>query len=106
MSAPPSSADGKTPDVVHNTAAQRFEIVFGRDLARADYRMDGKVMRLVHTEVPAAQEGKGIAGALVRAALAYAAAQDFKVAPMCSYVRSYMQRHPETQPLLAPGSAL
>jgi predicted GNAT family acetyltransferase len=94
------------PDVVHNTAARRFEIAIGHDLARADYRMDGNVMRLVHTEVPVAQEGKGVAGALVRAALAHAEAHDLKVAPMCSYVRSYMQRHPETQALLAPGTAL
>ncbi len=94
------------PDVVHNAGAQRFEIALGRDLARADYRMDGNVMRMVHTEVPMAQEGKGVAGALVRAALAHAAAHDLKVAPMCSYVRSFMQRHPETQALLAPGSTL
>jgi len=94
------------PDVVHNAGAQRFEIAIGRDLARADYRIDGNVMRMVHTEVPVAQEGKGVAGALVRAALDHAKAHDLKVAPMCSYVRSYMQRHPETQALLAPGSTL
>jgi uncharacterized protein len=68
--------------------------------------MDGNVMRMVHTEVPQAQEGKGVAGTLVRAALAHAKAHDLKVAPQCSYVRSYMQRHPETQALLAPGSML
>ena len=92
------------PAVVHNAAAQRFEVALGGDLARADYRMDGNVMRLVHTEVPRAQEGKGVAGALVRAALAHAEAHDLKVAPMCSYVRSYMKRHPETQALLASGT--
>ena len=97
---------GAPPVVIHNAAAQRFEVPLGGEFARADYRVDGNVMRMMHTEVPPDQEGKGIAGALVRAALAYARAQDLKVAPLCSYVRSYMQRHPETHTLLAPGSAL
>jgi uncharacterized protein len=94
------------PTVLHNVAAQRFEIALDGELARADYRLDGNVMRMVHTEVPPAQEGKGIAGALVRAAFAYAAAQNLKIAPLCSYVRGYMRRHPETQTLLAAGTAL
>ena len=41
------------------------------------------------------------AAALVQAALAYARAQGLRVRPSCSYVRSYMRRHPETQDLLA-----
>ncbi|HEY5862003.1 MAG TPA: N-acetyltransferase, partial [Casimicrobiaceae bacterium] len=56
--------------------------------------------------VPPAHEGKGVAGALVRAALAYARARDLRVLPACSYVRSYMQHHPETHDLLPPGTAL
>jgi len=106
MSGSPPAPTRAQPDVVHNVGSQRFEVTLGGDLARADYRLDGNVMRMVHTEVPTAQEGKGIEGALVRAALAYAEAHDLKVAPMCSYVRSYMQRHPETQALLAPGTIL
>ena len=37
--------------------------------------------------------------ALVRAALDWAAAEGLKVRPSCSYVRVYMQRHPQTQTL-------
>jgi predicted GNAT family acetyltransferase len=36
----------------------------------------------------------------VQAALAHARAQGWRVRPSCSYVRSYMRRHPETQDLL------
>jgi uncharacterized protein len=70
-------------------------------LARADYRLAGGVMRLVHTEVPPALTGRGIAAQLVRAALEYARVSGLKVQPACSYVRTYMRRHPDTHSLLA-----
>ena len=35
------------------------------------------------------------------AALDHARANGLKVSPLCSYARAYMQRHPETLPLLA-----
>lgn len=90
-------------DIVHNTAAKRFEVVQDGALARCEYRRVGNVLQLHHTEVPKALEGRGIAGKLVAAALDWAKAEDLRIAPYCSYVRAYMKRHPETQPLLAPG---
>jgi predicted GNAT family acetyltransferase len=89
-----------TVAVRHNEAARRFEADVDGGLARADYRMQGDVMGIVHTEVPMAAEGRGIAGQVVRAALAHAREKGLRVAPMCSYVRAYMQRHPETHDLL------
>ena len=44
--------------------------------------------------------GRAIAAALVRTALAHARAQGWRVRPSCSYVASWMRRHPETQDLL------
>jgi predicted GNAT family acetyltransferase len=46
-------------------------------------------------------EGRGIAAALVQAALAHAKANGFKVNPLCSYVRAYMRRRPEAMALHA-----
>lgn len=88
-------------DVVHNEAAHRFEAVIDGQLARADYQRHGNTLRIYHTEVPPALTGRGIAAQVVKAALDYAAANGFKVEPLCSYVRAYMQRHPETQTLIA-----
>lgn len=94
------------PEVRHNTAAQRFEAEVDGALARADYKRQGDVMRMVHTEVPRALEGRGIAAALVRAAFDHARAQGLRIEPACSYVATYMRRHAETQDLLAPGTTL
>jgi predicted GNAT family acetyltransferase len=94
------------PDVRHNASAQRFEVAIDGALARADYRMHGNAMHLFHTQVPHHLEGRGIAAALVRAALEHARAEGLRIEPACSYVRGYMQRHPETHDLLASGIVL
>ena len=92
-----------TVQVVHNTAASRFEAVVEGRLCRADYRMDGDTMLVVHTEVPPPLEGRGIAGELVREVFVHARRQRLKVAPVCSYVRAWTRRHPEVSEMVAPG---
>ncbi len=88
--------------ITHDTAAGRFGAVVDGLACECDYRLQGGVMWLTHTGVPAALGGRGIAAALVKAALDWARAQGLKVQPQCSYVAVYMRRHPETQDLLAP----
>jgi predicted GNAT family acetyltransferase len=69
----------------------------------ADYRLVDGVMHMTHTETHPSLRGRGIAAALVQAALEHARSHDLKVEPHCSYVAAYMRRHPETQSLLARG---
>ena len=93
-------------EVRHNAAASRFEATVEGWLCIAAYMLVDSVMRIHHTEVPPAVGNRGIAAQLVRAAFAYAEAHDLKVEPRCSYVRSYMRRHPETLHLLPADSTL
>ena len=86
--------------VRHNAQDSRFEAEIDGRLARCDYRMHEGVMLLVHTEVPAELEGRGIAAALVRAALEHATAAGLRVRPRCSYVSAYLARHPQYRGLL------
>jgi hypothetical protein len=86
---------------VHRPGAHRFEATLdGRD-GRLDYAVRGNVMTLVHTEVDPALEGRGVAGALVQAALDHARAEGLRVEPQCAYAASYMERHPESMSLRA-----
>ncbi|MGA0609065.1 GNAT family N-acetyltransferase [Caldimonas sp. KR1-144] len=87
--------------VTHNPAHSRFEVTIDDQLAVCDYRRDGQTLVLPHTLVPVALQGRGVAAQLVRAALEWARAEKLKVEPWCSYVASYMHRHPETRDLLA-----
>lgn len=87
--------------VTHEAEAARFVARIGGAVARCDYRRHGGTLDLHHTEVPPALEGRGIAAALVAAALHWARGQGLRVRPTCTYVAAYMRRHHETQDLLA-----
>lgn len=86
---------------VNNHEARRFELAIDGQLAICDYHRDGNTLVLPHTVVPASLQGRGIAATLVQAALDWARAEGLKVQPSCSYVASYMRRHPREQELLA-----
>jgi hypothetical protein len=87
--------------IEHDAARGRFHTRLDGLPGECVYRLDGAVMVLVHTEVDEGLQGRGVAGALVEAAVAHARAQGLKIRPACSYVRSWVHRHPEVQDLLA-----
>ena len=95
--------DGRQIRVTHAASSRRFEAEVDGQLCIADYRIAGPVMTMPHTYVPRPLEGRGIAAALVAAALAHARAAGLRVRPDCSYVARYMRRHPETLDLLETG---
>lgn len=88
------------PQIEHLTERGRFQAVVEGQVCVADYRLADGVMFVTHTEVPPRLGGRGIAAALMQAALAHASAHGLKVNPLCSYARGYMKRHPETLSLL------
>lgn len=93
----------QSPPVVHEPAARRFVVsVAGRE-AVADYELAGGTMILTHTFVPPELRGRGLAERLVRAALEHARGQGLRVDPACSYVATFLARHPEYGDLLAGG---
>jgi hypothetical protein len=87
--------------VEHRPEFGRFEAVVDGHLCVAAYRLAGNVLQLTHTEVHPSLEGRGIAADLIAAALAHARANALKVVPLCSYVQTYLQRHPQERDLLA-----
>jgi predicted GNAT family acetyltransferase len=89
--------------ITHRPETGCFEALIDGQRCEASYRLDGNTMVLHHTGVPRALEGRGIAAALVAAALAHARSQGLRVRPVCSYVQVYMRRHPDTLDLLAGG---
>lgn len=90
------------PLTVHdNTAKRRYEVHADGQVAVLEYqRKDGRIL-LIHTEVPPALEGHGIAAKLARAALDAARADGVEVVPLCTYVAAYIRRHHEYLPLVA-----
>ena len=95
--------DSPTPSmpIVHNEAASRFEVEIDGHLSICEYMRQSTTLVMPHTLVPPAVGGRGIAAALVAATLEWARGEGLRVRPTCSYVATYMRRHPETQDLLA-----
>ena len=80
----------------------RFELRSGGQLVGfIVYRLDGHVIRLIHTEVPSAFSGQGHASTLARSALDDARSRGLTVRPDCPYVASYIKKHPEYADLVA-----
>ena len=90
--------------VVDNTAARRFETTVDGLLCVLEYRIDGNILVLCHTEVPAALSGQGIAGALARFALDSARERGMHVVPKCDYVAAWIRRHPDYTDLVRADS--
>ncbi|WP_030313274.1 GNAT family N-acetyltransferase [Streptomyces flavochromogenes] len=59
----------------------------------------------VHTVVEDGHEGKGVAGALVRAFCAIAAREGVPVVPLCPYAAAWAERHPDEAPM-APSEVV
>ena len=82
-------------EIRHNEAMHQYELDAPHGLAIAVYRQAGDKLVFTHTEVPPADEGRGIAGRLVKHAVLDARKRGFGVVPACSYVAAVLRRHPE-----------
>jgi hypothetical protein len=76
----------------HDPAAHRFTAAVEDHLAVLDYTLDGGVMSIMHTNVPPAVQGRGIAAELMGAALGAAQAGGWTVNPVCSYAVEYLRK--------------
>ena len=82
-------------EVRDNREGSRFEIVRDGLVSVLQYRRRANDIVLIHTEVPEALRGQGIASLLARAALTAARAEGLAVVVVCPFVRAYLRRHPE-----------
>ena len=94
--------------VTRNEAENRWEAQLDGALAGfAQYQLANELVVFTHTEVDPAYEGKGVGGALARAALDEVRAEGTrKVLIVCPFITGWIARHPEYADLLygAPGS--
>jgi len=84
-----------TVPVTHLADANRFEAIVDDITCDLDYALHDGVMTILHTGVPAAVSGRGIAGDLTRVALDTARENGWRVVTACSYAAEYVRRHPD-----------
>ena len=88
-------------ELVNNEAIHNFEFVVDGQRSFIDYQLRGDKIYLVHTEVPAELEGRGIAAAMVEKAFKYIENNSLKMVPLCAYIQQYLKLHPEWDRILA-----
>lgn len=97
MQAPDQSEWAITDD----PAGNRFVMSFPGGEAFAGYRMLDGYLIVSHTEVPTAFRGRGIGDRLVEGIFRLARERGQRIAPACSFVADWEQRHPEFHDVLA-----
>lgn len=87
-------------NITHNEQAHRFETTMDGQTGYISYQQRGVSLVYDHTIVPQELGGRGVGSALVKHALNYAREHDKKVVPQCSFVASYIDKHPDYQDLI------
>ncbi len=84
-----------------NTTLGRFELDVPGGTAFINYWLRGETIIMLHAEVPRELRGQGFGATLVKEALELVRSRNQTVNPRCSFVATYIHRHPEYQSLLA-----
>jgi predicted GNAT family acetyltransferase len=82
-------------EINDNKSNNTLEIWVDDKRSFIEYEVEGEKIYLLHTEVPEEQNNQGIAADLVEKAFIYLEGINLKVVPACSYVRSFIRKHPE-----------
>ncbi|MGB7979838.1 MAG: GNAT family N-acetyltransferase [Candidatus Nanopelagicales bacterium] len=89
--------------VVQRPETDRYEILTDGQVAGfVTYHEADDVVVLDHTEVQPAFEGEGLAGDLARGTFEDLRARGVRVQPLCSYMASWVGKHPEYADLVVP----
>ena len=81
--------------VRHVPEQSRFEVEEGGAVCVLTYELEDDAVAFLHTVVPVELEGRGIGGRLAAEGVAWAAAQGKGVVPVCTFVKGWLERHPE-----------
>lgn len=82
-------------ELIDNKQQHNFELWLENKRSFIDYNKKGNKVYLLHTEVPKELEGRGVASALVEKTLKHLENENLKLVPLCTYVQSFLKRHPE-----------
>lgn len=82
--------------VTRNDGASRYEAFIEDELAGyAEFALVDGGIAFTHTVVDDAFEGRGVGSRLAATALDEARADGMRVTPRCSFIKSYIERHPD-----------
>ena len=92
--------------LINNRQKSRYEYHIGELRPHVEYRIKDNVIAITHTRIPSEIQGEGIGSALVKDCLDDIASQGMEVIPLCGFVASYINKHPQYKKLVAEGIAI
>lgn len=97
--ASPAPTDPNAPRVTDVAARRRWELVVAGTLVGfAEYSLVKNAVMFTHTEILPGNEGKGYGSILAKAALEDVVRAGKLIIPICPFIKSYIERHPEYLP--------
>ena len=89
-------------DLQHDEDGNRFTLrSSGETVGFIEYRRDGDVLDLLHTEVLPQGQGKGLGTVLVREVLDHIRADDLQIIATCPFVKKFLEEHSDYVDLVA-----
>ena len=86
--------------ISNNESLNRLEVIVAGGMGVLRYRIQGDTIWLLHVQVPEESQGHGVASKLTQTALHLAKERGLKVVPVCSFIATYIRRHPEYSALV------
>ena len=93
-------------EVIDNKVFSQYEMRINGYLAKIEYSNKSGKIFLIHTEIPEELSGRGIASHLAKEAFKIIEKEKLTLVPMCSFIKTYIRKHPEYMELVAPGIQL
>lgn len=91
------------PQVVDAPERERYELIVDGDVAGfVTYHREPDTITFLHTEIADDYEGRGLGGTLAAGVLDDARATGLRVEPVCSFIKGYVDEHPEYADLIEP----
>lgn len=88
-------------EIIDNKENNRFELFVNDKVGgEIDYEIEDSKLIINHTGVRKEHEGKGLARKLVDFSVNYARENNFKIVPVCPYVKLVIGRNKDYQDLL------
>jgi predicted GNAT family acetyltransferase len=82
--------------VTDNLFEGRYEALLDGDIVgTAEYELSDDLMILIHTDVEPTHQDQGIGGTLARFVVNDARRRGLRVRPVCPFLRSWIDRHPD-----------
>ncbi|HUR17013.1 MAG TPA: GNAT family N-acetyltransferase [Candidatus Limnocylindrales bacterium] len=91
-----STAEAKGLDITDDRQRGRYIAKQdGRFVGYTEYELEPGRIRFTHTVVKPEFEGQGIGSRLARHVVGDAVSRDLQITPVCPFVRTWLERHPE-----------